>query len=48
MFGPLWACVLLGEGYAPTLWLALAVIFVGMYLVQPRPKLAEAPAMGED
>jgi len=36
-FGLLWAWVMLGEAYAPTLWLALGAIFVGMYLVQPRP-----------
>ncbi|MEM6940455.1 MAG: DMT family transporter [Pseudomonadota bacterium] len=41
-FGLLWAWVLLGEAYAPTIWLALGVIFTGMYLVQPRPRL-DAP-----
>lgn len=46
-FGLLWAWVMLGEAYAPTLWIALSVIFAGMYLVQPRPKLAPSPAMGE-
>jgi drug/metabolite transporter (DMT)-like permease len=35
-FGLLWAFVILSEAYAPTLWLALATIFAGMYLVQPR------------
>lgn len=41
-FGLIWAWVMLGEAYAPTLWLALAAIFSGMYLVQPRPKVALA------
>ena len=44
-FGLLWAWVLLGEAYAPTLWVALAAIFVGMYLVQPRPRLAAEGGM---
>lgn len=46
-FGLLWAYLILSEAYAPTLWLALAAIFAGMYLVQPRPRLAGTPAMGE-
>lgn len=37
-FGLLWAWLLLGEGYAATVWLALAAMFAGMYLVQPRAK----------
>ncbi len=37
-FGLLWAWLLLGEAYAATLWLALGAMFVGMYLVQPRPR----------
>ena len=41
-FGLLWAWVILSEGYASTLWLALAAVFVGMYLVQPRPRKALA------
>lgn len=36
-FGLLWAWLLLNEAYAATLWLALAAMFLGMYLVQPRP-----------
>lgn len=39
-FGLLWAWLLLGEGYAATVWLALAAMFAGMYLVQPRAKEA--------
>ncbi len=48
-FGLIWANLILGEAYAPTIWLALAAMFAGMYLVQPRPKvmLAATPAMGE-
>lgn len=42
-FGVLWAMVLLGEGYAPGIWAAMALMFAGMYLVQPRPKAVLAP-----
>ncbi len=41
-FGVLWAKLILGEAYAPGIWAALALMFVGMYLVQPRPKEALA------
>jgi drug/metabolite transporter (DMT)-like permease len=46
-FGLIWAWVLLDEAYASTIWLALSVMFVGMYLVQPRPKLEEIVVLGE-
>ncbi len=48
-FGLIWAKLILSEAYAPTLWIALAMMFAGLYLVQPRPKaaLAEAVAMGD-
>ncbi|MEW9921486.1 DMT family transporter [Marimonas sp. MJW-29] len=46
-FGLLWAWVMLGEGYAATIWVALAAMFAGMYLVQPRPALAEPEAIGQ-
>jgi drug/metabolite transporter (DMT)-like permease len=39
-FGVLWAMVLLGERYSGWIWLAMAVMFVGVFLVQPRPKVA--------
>jgi len=42
-FGLLWARLILGETYAATLWIALAVIFAGMYLVQPSRKAQGAP-----
>ncbi len=35
-FGLLWAYLILSEAYAATLWIALAAMFLGMYLVQPR------------
>ncbi len=46
-FGLIWAWVFLGEAYAATIWLALLAIFAGMYLVQPRAKLAADPPMGD-
>lgn len=43
-FGILWARLILGETYPPAVWAAMACIFAGMYLVQPRtkPTLARA------
>ncbi len=43
-FGILWAKLILGEAYPSAVWGALALMFLGMYLVQPRPKAALAPA----
>jgi len=45
----IWASLILDETYAPTIWIALSAMFIGMYFVQPRPKVALAvdPAMGE-
>jgi drug/metabolite transporter (DMT)-like permease len=43
-FGILWAKLILGEAYPPALWASLALIFAGLYLVQPRRKAALAPA----
>ena len=41
-FGVLWARLILGEAYAPGIWAAMALMFAGMYLVQPRPRQALA------
>lgn len=44
-FGVLWAMLLLGERYGLAFWLALAAMFAGLFLVQPRPgHAAEAPS----
>ncbi|THH35823.1 DMT family transporter [Aliishimia ponticola] len=37
LFGLFWARLFLGESYAPSVWLALGLLVLGMYLVQPRP-----------
>ncbi|MGX9357194.1 DMT family transporter [Roseobacteraceae bacterium S113] len=42
-FAVIWAMVLLGERYALTIWLAMAVMLAGMALVQPR----RAKALGK-
>ncbi len=45
-FGVIWAMVLLEENYSGFVWLAMAVMFVGLFLVQPRPahvRLAAGP-----
>ncbi|MEM9968945.1 MAG: DMT family transporter [Pseudomonadota bacterium] len=47
-FGLIWAWLILSEAYASTIWMALAVIFAGMYLVQPRPKLAQPVSIRQD
>lgn len=42
-FGVVWAMLLLGESYAWTVWAAMAVMFVGIALIQPRD---ETPVAG--
>ncbi|KEJ89897.1 hypothetical protein DSW25_06705 [Sulfitobacter donghicola DSW-25 = KCTC 12864 = JCM 14565] len=48
-FGLFWAWLMLGETFSQLIWLALAAMFAGMYLVQPQAKaaLADDPAMGD-
>ncbi len=48
--GVLWAMAILGERYPPTVWLAMAMMFAGLFLVQPRPSASvAAPAqLGKD
>lgn len=48
-FGLFWAWLLLDEAFSNAIWIALAVMFAGMYLVQPRHKavLEATPAMGD-
>ena len=38
-----WSITLLGESYSPYIWAALALMLVGIFLVQPRPRIALAP-----
>ena len=38
-FGVLWAMAILGERYGWSVWAAMAVMFAGLFLVQPRPPL---------
>lgn len=40
--GVIWAMTLLDERFSAWVWAALAVMLVGLSMVQPRPKLAEA------
>jgi drug/metabolite transporter (DMT)-like permease len=49
LFGIMWAKLVLDEAYPPVIWGALALMMLGRYLVQPRPKaaLAEGPAIGD-
>ncbi len=36
--GVVWSMVLLGERYSLWVWAAIAVVFLGLFLVQPRPE----------
>ncbi len=46
--GVLWSMLLLGERYALWVWLALAVMMLGIALVQPRNRpLAPVPSVGD-
>jgi drug/metabolite transporter (DMT)-like permease len=36
-FGVVWSILLLGEVYSLWIWAAMALIFLGLFLVQPRP-----------
>ncbi len=49
-FGVLWAMALLGESYSGWIWAALALMFTGLFLVQPRQSAPLAPPRpsGED
>ncbi|MEL6644741.1 MAG: DMT family transporter [Pseudomonadota bacterium] len=49
-FGVVWAMLFLGERYSGWIWAAMALMFVGMFLVQPRqkPALAVSGATGDD
>lgn len=42
-FGVLWAILLLGESYAGPVWAAMGLMFVGLFLVQPRLNVALVP-----
>ncbi len=41
-FGVLWAMALLGETFSPWVWAAMGLMFTGLFLVQPRPKVTIA------
>ena len=47
-FGVLWSIALLGESYSGYVWTALALMFAGLALVQPRPPLAALVTPGDD
>ena len=43
-FGVVWSMVFLGETYGAVIWLALAIMGIGLFLVQPRTTADLAPA----
>jgi drug/metabolite transporter (DMT)-like permease len=45
-FGMIWAMLILGERYSPHIWAALALMLLGLFLVQPRRVGPLAPARG--
>ncbi|WP_299843332.1 DMT family transporter [uncultured Roseovarius sp.] len=45
-FGVVWSLVLLKESYSPFVWAALAMMLMGMFLVQPRRSILLAPGAG--
>lgn len=47
-FGVLWAMALLGERYGAGFWLAMALMFAGLFLVRPRDDTAPATAAAAD
>ena len=38
-FGVIWAMLLLGERYSGWVWAAMALMFAGLFMVQPRRSL---------
>ena len=49
-FGVLWAMAILGERFSATVWLAMLMMFAGLFLVQPRPsaEIAEPARLDKD
>ena len=49
-FGVLWAMAILGERFSWTIWLAMLMMFAGLFLVQPRPAapVAAPRTLGQD
>lgn len=45
IFGVLWSMALLGESYAPGIWASLALMLVGMTLVQPSERTTATPPL---
>ena len=48
VFGIFWARVILGEAYPASVWIALGLMLLGMYLVRPRKPRLEARAATKD
>ncbi|WP_147103468.1 DMT family transporter [Tateyamaria sp. syn59] len=48
LFGVFWAKLILSEDYAPTVWIALILMLLGMFLVQPRrSRVEDAGPLGD-
>ena len=46
-FGVFWAKLILDESYSVWIWAAMALMFVGVFLVQPRPNASVASGPGK-
>ncbi|MEL6465013.1 MAG: DMT family transporter [Pseudomonadota bacterium] len=48
LFGVFWARLILDEAYAPTVWAALCLMLLGMFLVKPRTgRVEDSAALGD-
>ena len=47
-FGVLWSILFLGERYSGYIWAAMGLMLLGLFFVQPRPRLTEDPLLVPD
>jgi drug/metabolite transporter (DMT)-like permease len=47
-FGVLWSILFLGERYSGWLWAALALMLLGLFFVQPRPRAHKEVLLDEN
>lgn len=49
-FGVIWSMLILGESYSLWIWAAMALMMIGLFFVQPRPRVADdaLPQPGKD
>ena len=49
-FGVIWSMLILGESYSLWIWAAMGLMMIGLFFVQPRPRVADdaLPQTGKD